>query len=245
MNRINILLVEDDAVNQFVVVTSLRKRGMGVTVAQNGKEAVALIRSKGFSLVLMDINMPVMDGLQATRCIREIGHPYFMEIPILAFSASSMIATKEDAARHGMTDYLPKPFHPEELQNKINEYIMRTSNVINENYALRIDFDQYTDGDPEFCSELAAGLIDNIREIRQSLRDALPARPQLFFETLHKVTTTIFMLNDDEFSRSLELVRDHLKNRIRLPEEIMVQHVAFAEQRAEEIIHALASRVAQ
>ena len=55
MDRVNILLVEDDAVNQFIVVTSLRKRGMGVTVAQNGKEAVALIRSKGFSLVLMDI----------------------------------------------------------------------------------------------------------------------------------------------------------------------------------------------
>jgi signal transduction histidine kinase/CheY-like chemotaxis protein/ligand-binding sensor domain-containing protein len=84
----HILLVEDNKVNQLVAVNFLKKWGMKTTIAQNGKEAVQLIKDKSFDLVLMDLQMPEMDGYEATRLIRAMDEPYFNEVPIIALSAS-------------------------------------------------------------------------------------------------------------------------------------------------------------
>ena len=123
MDSVKILLVEDNVINQKLANLCLSKWGMGVTIANHGKEALNLIQSRDFQLVLMDLQMPEMDGYESTARIRAMEDPYFKTVPILAFSASSMIDSREKAMAFGMTDFVNKPLLVEELQDKINTYV--------------------------------------------------------------------------------------------------------------------------
>ncbi|EPC00921.1 hypothetical protein L861_05840 [Litchfieldella anticariensis FP35 = DSM 16096] len=110
-----VLLVEDGLANQRVAIDLLTQRGHDVELAQNGAEAIEAIRRHDFDVVLMDIHMPVMDGLAASRAIREREHNTGDHVPIIAMTAS---ATKEDRERclaAGMDDYVTKPFRAIEL----------------------------------------------------------------------------------------------------------------------------------
>jgi len=118
----NILLVEDNPINQLVTSLLLTKWGHHVTIANDGKEALEKIQNKNFSLILMDINMPVMDGCETTLHIRELKDPHFKTLPIIAFTTSPMADTKEKARQMGMDDFLSKPLDPEEMHRKINQY---------------------------------------------------------------------------------------------------------------------------
>jgi CheY-like chemotaxis protein len=243
MKNVHILLVEDDAINQMVAVRFLTKWGMNVTTANNGREALEQVQSKHYNLILMDINMPEMDGYESTNRIRAINEPYFQTVPIIAFSASSMINTREVAQQYGMTDCISKPLQSEELFEKINRYVMNTTSEHSaENHSLSIDFELYTDGDEQFKSELVLMLIDNIRELRQALKNAIPQGAQLFFETFHKVTTTVSMLNDIEFTDALNHLRDHLKSKHAI-DHFFQGKMAFVESRCETIVKALQKEV--
>ena len=85
---IRVLLVEDDIINHKMASRLLIKWGMEVTVANDGAEAISLIKGKKFTLVLMDLQMPDMDGCEATTIIRALDDPYYKTVPIIAFSAS-------------------------------------------------------------------------------------------------------------------------------------------------------------
>ncbi len=121
LQQSRILLVEDNTFNQMVAEDTLRSLfpGVSVTVANNGLEAVEALRKEMFDLVLMDIQMPVMDGIAATKAIRhELRQPQ-CSIPILAMTANVL---KEDVARYlaaGMNAYMSKPFKPAELRRAI------------------------------------------------------------------------------------------------------------------------------
>src|SRR6186713_3262863 len=149
MKNVNVLLVEDNQVNQMLAGICLRKWGMGVTIANHGKEALSLIQSRDFQVVLMDLQMPEMDGYESTIRIRAMEDSYFKNIPIIAFSASSMIDSKEKAMEHGMTDFVTKPLMAEELKSKINAYVV-DKNDTKEDRKLYFDIDEYAEGDSEF-----------------------------------------------------------------------------------------------
>src|SRR5258705_10421129 len=106
---ISILLADDNVVNQFVAVKMLQRWGATVTVANHGQEALDLIGSKTFQLILMDLDMPVMDGYESTRRIRAMDGLYFKTIPIIAFSASEITDARAKAFHSGMTDFMTKP----------------------------------------------------------------------------------------------------------------------------------------
>ena len=110
-----ILLAEDGIVNQKVAVDLLTKRGHHVTLANNGKEALSALDKQDFDLVLMDIQMPVMDGYAATAAIRkrEMGSQHHM--PIVAMTAHAMAGDRERCLKAGMDAYVAKPFRPQEL----------------------------------------------------------------------------------------------------------------------------------
>tara|TARA_R110002110_G_scaffold414147_2_gene643394 strand:+ start:118388 stop:123502 length:5115 start_codon:yes stop_codon:yes gene_type:complete len=110
-----ILLVEDNAVNQMLASAILKKGGHKVEVAADGVEAVDAVRSRPFDAVLMDIQMPEMDGLEATRRIRSLDDPEQSNIYIIAMTANALMGDREKCISAGMNDYLPKPIDQKKL----------------------------------------------------------------------------------------------------------------------------------
>ncbi|MCX7048919.1 MAG: response regulator [Candidatus Sumerlaeota bacterium] len=121
-----ILLVEDHDVNQFVAMNLLKKFGFRADVASNGLEAVKALESLPYNLVLMDVQMPEMDGYEATRVIRDPkSQVRNHEIPIIAMTANAMQGDRERCLEAGMNDYLSKPIIPHELRAKIEQWIVK------------------------------------------------------------------------------------------------------------------------
>ena len=120
-HRARILLVEDNPVNQLVAKGMLSKLGCEVVVTSHGGEALQQLERGQFDLVLMDCNMPVMDGYEATRLIRQSGK--WPGLPIIALTANAMPEEREHCKNAGMNDYLAKPFHREELNYLLEQWI--------------------------------------------------------------------------------------------------------------------------
>ncbi|HQX50616.1 MAG TPA: response regulator [Planctomycetaceae bacterium] len=112
---LRILLAEDNLVNQKLAVRLLEKRGHHVTVANNGREAIDAIEHNQFDVVLMDVQMPEMDGFEATRLIRENEQDTERHLPIVAMTAHAMKGDRERCLEVGMDGYISKPLHPTEL----------------------------------------------------------------------------------------------------------------------------------
>lgn len=112
----HVLLVEDNPTNQAVVTILLEKEGYTVTIAGDGEQAVTACARMRFDLVLMDVQMPVLDGLAATRRIRDAETAaYRPRVPIIAMTANAMAGMRETYLEAGMDDYMPKPFRTEDL----------------------------------------------------------------------------------------------------------------------------------
>ncbi len=115
-----ILLVEDNLLNQEVAAELLRHGGFTVEIAADGAAAVQRVLAEHFDLVLMDVQMPIMDGLAATRAIRAI--PDRADLPILAMTANALPGDRERCLAAGMNDHLPKPIDPETLWNTVRRW---------------------------------------------------------------------------------------------------------------------------
>lgn len=116
-----ILLVEDNAVNQFIVVEMLREWNIKVDVASNGLEAFEMLKTVDYQLILMDTHMPVMNGNEATKKIRTEMDASKRDIPIISFSASVIEKEKDEAKIAGVDDFINKPFEPSLLVKKIQK----------------------------------------------------------------------------------------------------------------------------
>jgi CheY-like chemotaxis protein len=116
--RRNILLVEDDLINQQILRTILEKLGHTVTIVHNGRQALQTLVEQEYDCVFMDIQMPEMDGLEATRHIRnDIRYQAVADIPIIALTAFAMTGDKEKFLQAGMNDYLSKPIDVTALEH--------------------------------------------------------------------------------------------------------------------------------
>ncbi|HEV3343107.1 MAG TPA: PAS domain S-box protein [Pirellulales bacterium] len=113
--HLRVLLAEDSVVNQKLAVYLLEKWGHHVTVANNGHEAVARVQAEPFDVVLMDVQMPEMDGLEATAAIRQHEIAKGQHVPIMAMTAHAMVGDRERCLESGMDDYLSKPIRAREL----------------------------------------------------------------------------------------------------------------------------------
>jgi CheY-like chemotaxis protein/signal transduction histidine kinase len=119
-----VLVVEDNKVNQMLVVNMLKKQGIVVTAAGDGIEALEKVAKQDFDLILMDIQMPRMDGYRAVAEIRKMPHAEKSIVPIIAFTASAYVNEKEKAQLFGMTDHIGKPFSPDELLEKVQRVML-------------------------------------------------------------------------------------------------------------------------
>ncbi len=126
--KLSLLLVEDNYISQKVAKTALEREGYErIEIAENGKVAVEMFSEKEYQIVLMDIRMPVMDGLEATEKMRAIEkqHPERTPTSIVAFTAYAIEGDRERFILAGMDDYIAKPFQPEELIRVIDKYASR------------------------------------------------------------------------------------------------------------------------
>ena len=124
---LRVLLAEDNAVNQRLAVRLLEKRGHHVVVAGNGAEALAAMEKQDFDLVFMDVQMPEMDGLEATAVIRGKEKISGRHQPIIALTAHAMKGDREKCIAGGMDGYLTKPIRPQELDDVLEDYAPRRS----------------------------------------------------------------------------------------------------------------------
>lgn len=120
-----ILLVEDNIINQEIALSMLRNMGLNVEVAQNGQEALDLVKQQAFDAILMDIQMPVMDGYQATRAIRAFNQA----TPIIALTAAAMIEDRAKALASGMNAHLGKPIDSDQLYQTLSQWLVDTPNT--------------------------------------------------------------------------------------------------------------------
>ena len=118
----NILVAEDNQVNQIYIETLLRKKGHKVKIAKNGIEAINCLKEDKFDLILMDIQMPEMDGLEATKEIRKLKSRK-AKTPIIALTANAMIDHRKEYLNQGMNEYVSKPIDQDELWQKINQFL--------------------------------------------------------------------------------------------------------------------------
>ena len=191
--KVRILLVEDYPTNQQVVIKHLHGAGYPVDLAVNGREAVAAYKRKHYDLILMDIQMPVMDGYESTAIIRKQEGEVATRIPIIAMTAHALKRDREKCLQAGMDDYLTKPLRRKELLAMLDKWItpvadsglrmapldseiLLDSGIIMEsdpmNFARAIE---EFDGDKKFLMEVLEGFIKNataqIATMRQALSD--------------------------------------------------------------------------
>ncbi|WP_442511984.1 response regulator [Novipirellula sp. SH528] len=128
LGSLQVLLVEDSPVNQMVAMGLMRKWGHTVTIAKNGIEAVDFTNSKAFDIVLMDVEMPEMDGLEATRIIRQREQGTSQHIPIIAMTAHAMKGDEERCQEAGMDAYVAKPIRQQALLDAMTRLVADQSN---------------------------------------------------------------------------------------------------------------------
>ncbi|MDR1924160.1 MAG: response regulator [Planctomycetaceae bacterium] len=118
-----ILLVEDNKINQLVASEILKSLGVEIEIANNGIEAIESVQKNDFDLILMDVQMPIMDGLTATKEIRKLQKNSAARIPILAMTANAMDTDYQKSVEAGMDDHLTKPIDPEKLKQSLEIWI--------------------------------------------------------------------------------------------------------------------------
>ena len=119
-----VLLAEDNLVNQRIVKALMQKINLSLDIVSNGIDALKAVRNFEYILILMDVQMPLMDGMTATKHIREEYN--LTEIPIIAMTANAMIGDREMCLEVGMNDYISKPIKPEELYSKLIYWILNS-----------------------------------------------------------------------------------------------------------------------
>ena len=179
-----VLLVEDNAVNQKVAVRLLERMGCSVRIADNGAEAVKAYSESPFDLILMDLQMPVMDGLTATRQIRTL-EGGTRETPIVALTANAMTGQLERCLEAGMNAFLTKPIELARLRETLERYGLGANthdaaagNGTNGSNDVPIDLarlNELTAGDAEFAHELASTFIASGEQVMNEIDAAIAA----------------------------------------------------------------------
>jgi len=175
-----ILLAEDNPVNQMVAVRLLEKMGHTVKVVSNGREATLMLEKEDFGLVLMDVQMPEMDGFEATRVIREKETITHQHIPILAMTAHAMKGDRERCLAAGMDGYIAKPISPAELFAEIDRFSRRPEPAPQKPPPLPpgedcIDWQTAwvnLEGDRNLLSELALLFLDDLPQQMEAIHRA-------------------------------------------------------------------------
>ena len=202
-----ILLAEDNITNQMVVTGILKKRGMRVNAVANGLEAVQALQNAPYDIVLMDVQMPEMDGLEATRKIREegsgvLGHRVY----IIAMTAHAMAGDREKCLDAGMDDYVSKPVRPEEMFAAIEKGIRQKDKAIadNDTPEVRDDSAGNQPGSGEFNPELLRERLDGDEEMIGMILDIFQEDSSRIMEDIERAVMSGNTDDAGKFGHSLK-----------------------------------------
>jgi CheY-like chemotaxis protein len=178
--KLNLLLAEDNPINQKYAIRLLEKSGHKVTLANNGVEAVQQFQNGNFDAILMDVDMPEMNGYEATRRIRELELASGQHIFILAMTAHAMRGAREECLSHGMDEYLSKPIDTEMLWKKLNRLpsiVVKGAPVVQEQRSSAVaDFERALKamgGDRELFGEMVEMFQEDSPQHLQCIKEAL------------------------------------------------------------------------
>jgi CheY-like chemotaxis protein/HPt (histidine-containing phosphotransfer) domain-containing protein len=182
---IRILLAEDNPMNQKLAVTLLKRAGYSVDAVENGAKAIEALKSTAYNLILMDVQMPEMNGFEATKVIRQMQDKKKC-IPIIAMTAHAMKGDRERCLQAGMDDYISKPIEPQKLLNAVEMWtkshrlrqMPRTEELKKEDHLEDIPIDLKTaldrfGGDEKFFKEMLEEFLDHAPEQLQIMDEAV------------------------------------------------------------------------
>ncbi len=228
LSHIRLLLVEDNDINTLVATKFLSHWGILPDYAVNGREAIEKVKTKQYHIVFMDLQMPEMDGYDATKAIRALSGEYFQKLPIIALTASAMGDIKSKLIAIGMNEYLTKPFNPSELYSKILRFTEH-SEILNVeedtpiiaaelvSMPTMIEFDKLEElagGNMEFKNELIEKCIQALQQLPRYYADAIKATTSDKLEKMdHKLRPTFHYLNPQELMQELRHGLELLKQK--------------------------------
>lgn len=205
MGRLSILVAEDHEINRFLISKIVESWGCAITLAENGLEVIQKLKEKDFDLILMDIQMPVMDGVDATRRIRALPDKKKSTIPIIAVTANIQPGAKEEYHNAGMNTCISKPINEKELLN-ILYMIVKGDNDQTEGkpsaasaatdedntlYDLTL-IRSLSGGDEEFVLKMVRMFLDTMPSSLQTLGDAIGNQDwKTAGNTAHKMKSSI------------------------------------------------------
>jgi CheY-like chemotaxis protein len=182
--RLRILVAEDNAVNQRLALQLLERQGHHADIVWNGREAVAAVAAMNFDLVLMDVQMPEMDGLEATAAIRKMETGTGKHVPIIALTAHAMKGDRERCLAAGMDGYITKPIRPEELRRTLDDIQVspaadtapEATHSTGPQAAPVFDIDgalEHAGGDRDLFQELCSLFLDEAPTLIAAIQEAL------------------------------------------------------------------------
>lgn len=211
LQDLHILLAEDHPVNVLVASQYLEQLGVRISIAQNGLQAVEMAKSQLFDLIFMDLQMPEMDGYEASQEIRKYYSPD--QLPIIAVSADVLEANLKKVARYGMNDYLSKPYSPEELYRKLSFYCQPdTSTPVAEEAVpkkkeplFRLDkLKEDAGNNPEFIDRIISTFLKSTPPILAQLETAWKGNDVKSIQLLaHKLKPSIALLQVTSLKETL------------------------------------------
>ncbi len=217
-----VLLVEDNEVNIVVASKFLKYWQLQLDVARNGCEAVEKVQANSYDLVLMDLQMPEMDGFQATRCIRALDAVYYESLPIVALTANVTGDVRDQCLRNGMTDFMTKPFTPDGLHGCLSKYLSHqppptikdvTGEALEEPATVVPDHAAYiwhkiavvSAGDASTQQHLFRLSVEGLRQFRNDYQTSLLQKDaDGLRQALHKSKTLLHMLTLESISQETE-----------------------------------------
>ena len=214
--KLKFLIVEDTFMNQRYIQSILKRWSSDSELANNGKEAVELSENERFDLILMDMQMPVMDGYEATRVIRADKTNPNHRVPIIALTASALLDDRRKALAAGMDEHLTKPFTPDQLKAAIQTQLLRpgASNPI-ERVPLPLAFretkvkqehiDLYFGGDMDYAKEMVLEFLRSLPSERENIGRLIQAKdPTALSNWLHSMYPVVAMLGAPELSKEIK-----------------------------------------
>jgi PAS domain S-box-containing protein len=214
---LKVLLVEDNVINQEVASNMLIRLGHIVIIANNGLEAVTAIQTDDFDIVLMDVQMPKMNGYEATQKIREIEKNTGNHIHIVGLTANAMKGDKEKCLEIGMDDYISKPIRFEDMTKAIQRFMDKTDTAISNKRAKSIDerpLANFTallenlNGDEEifeqFMNKLPKHVLTSFKKLTEAVTNERPEEVEFAAHTLRGLCLNVYMYNVTDITLEIE-----------------------------------------